>query len=102
MRIIQYKHNKKVKPIVGDVVCYYDFDQDKEKIGIVVELSIEDAEEEVISDNGKTIEYVLQEYVCYVIASSSGLYHTTDDDIYGFYRNQDSHQELTKSKSNNS
>ena len=43
MRIIQYKHNKNVKPIVGDVVCYYDFDQDKEKIGIVVELSIEDS-----------------------------------------------------------
>ena len=86
MRILQYKHDPGKYPIVGDIVYYYDFENNKDKIGIVVELSIEECEEEIIDDSGESIEYVLQEYVCYVIANSTGKIYTTSDDIHSYHR----------------
>ena len=99
MRTIKYNFDIDSSPDIGDLVIYDDHDLNQLKLGLVVDFSIEEYEDEVIDGYGDSIEFVMQEYICYTIVNQNGELQVSDDDIKLFHRD---HQTLTSSKSNNS
>jgi len=99
MRTLKYNFDIDYSPDIGDLVIYDDHVLNQLKLGLVVDFSIEEYEDEVIDDYNDSIEFVMQEYICYTIINENGELQVSDDDIKLFHRD---HQPFTSSKSNNS
>ena len=103
MRTLKYNFNIDLSPDIGDLVIYDDHDMGQLQLGLVVNFSIEEYEDEIIESLNSSIEFVMQEYICYTIINERGEIQVSDNDIKLFHRELfKDHQTLTSSKSNNS
>jgi len=68
-------------PEIGSLVSFYDeYTGDNQK-GIIVDISIEDYEDEIVDDEGNS-EEILVEYLVFVIVNKSGIHYSEAENIF--------------------